>query len=56
MILRRFNVEREATDPAIIRELKAEGYEEVETPKKAKKRAKETPVKARERSEDNGTD
>jgi len=56
MILRRFNVEREENDPAKIRAMKAEGYEEVETPKKAKKKAKATPVNARERSEDNGTD
>lgn len=39
MILKRFNVEREATTDALIEQLKAEGYEEVEEPKKAKKAA-----------------
>ena len=39
MILKRFNVERIATDEALIKELKAEGFEEVEEPKKAKKAA-----------------
>lgn len=39
MILKRFNVEREATNEALIKELKKEGFVEVVQPKKAKKAA-----------------
>lgn len=34
MILKRFNVERVATDEQEIKRLKAEGFEEVKAPKK----------------------
>ena len=50
MILKRFNIEREETDPKRIEELKAEGFEEVKEPKKAKK------APAKKASEKHGTD
>lgn len=48
MILKRFNVERIATDEALIKELKKEGFVEVEQPKKAKK----APTKKGEKNAD----
>ena len=55
MILKRFNVEREASDPAKIEALKAEGYKplivEAALPPKAEKKPESVPLDKRSKSD-----